>query len=324
VIVNSGAQTIEFADGSAGAPSITNSGDTNTGIFFPTADTIAFSEGGTEAMRIDSTGQLLVGTTSGYDSNATGAITLNANAPDGTVNFKKGIVFASDGGDVQPVWAHGGITSTGSAGFNGNLIFGTDGDGTQSSTITERMRIDSSGNLNVGQSSGPNGGSRLGISNDCGVQAMQIWTNTAGGSATQNIVLLYRGASLTGSIQGTASSTAYNTSSDYRLKENVAPMVGALSKIALLKPCTYTWKINGTQGQGFIAHELQEIVPECVSGEKDAVDKDGKIMPQGIDTSFLVATLTAAIQEQQIIINDIKAELDNVKTELATLKGAPQ
>jgi hypothetical protein len=64
VIVNSGAQTIEFADGSASAPSITNSGDTNTGMFFPAADTIAFAEGGAEAMRIDSSGNLLVGTTS--------------------------------------------------------------------------------------------------------------------------------------------------------------------------------------------------------------------------------------------------------------------
>jgi hypothetical protein len=64
LVVNSGAQTIEFADGSASAPSITNSGDTNTGIFFPAADTIAFSEGGTESMRIDSSGNVGIGTAS--------------------------------------------------------------------------------------------------------------------------------------------------------------------------------------------------------------------------------------------------------------------
>ena len=140
-------QRAAFVAGTAAAPAITTTGDTNTGIFFPAADTIAFSEGGAESMRIDSSGQLLVGTTSGFDSNATGAITLNANAADGVVNFKKGIVFTSDGGSVQPVWAHAGITSTGSAGFNGILVFGTDGTGTQSGTITERMRIDSSGGL---------------------------------------------------------------------------------------------------------------------------------------------------------------------------------
>jgi hypothetical protein len=133
-----------------------------------------------------------------------------------------------------------------------------------------------------------------------------------------------------GSISLSSGATAYNTTSDYRLKENIAPMTGALDKVAQLKPVTYKWKIDGSDGQGFIAHELAEVVPDCVTGEKDAVetytDEEGieqtRIKPQGIDTSFLVATLTAAIQEQQTIINDIKAELDNVKTELATLKGA--
>jgi hypothetical protein len=283
-------------------------------MFFPAADTIAFAEGGAEAMRLNSSGNVGIGTTNPGDKlTVIGAGQFNVNENGTSTPLKlsndntTGTVVAKLAFQNQ-----GSIKASINAAVYNNdfLAFNTGSD-------TERMRIDSSGNLNVGQSSGPNGGSRLGISNDCGVQAMQIWTNTAGGSATQNIVLLYRGSTLTGSIQNTASSTAYNTSSDYRLKENVAPMVGALNKIALLKPCTYTWKINGTQGQGFIAHELQEIVPECVSGEKDAVDKDGKIMPQGIDTSFLVATLTAAIQE-------LKAELDNVKTELATLKGAPQ
>jgi len=64
MVVTGGAQTIEFADGSAAAPSITNSGDTNTGIFFPAADTIAFTEGGTESMRITSAGDVCIGTTS--------------------------------------------------------------------------------------------------------------------------------------------------------------------------------------------------------------------------------------------------------------------
>jgi hypothetical protein len=108
----------------------------------------------------------------------------------------------------------------------------------------------------------------------------------------------------------TTSSTAYVTSSDYRLKENVQLMTGALAKIALLKPVTYKWKVDGIDGQGFIAHELQEVVPECVAGTKDAVDADGNPKYQGVDTSFLVATLTAAIQEQQAIIESLKARLD--------------
>ena len=87
-------------------------------------------------------------------------------------------------------------------------------------------------------------------------------------------------------------------------------MTGALAKVALLKPCTYKWNADGSNGQGFIAHELAEVVPECVSGEKDAVNAKGNPEYQGIDTSFLVATLTAAIQEQQAIIESLKARLD--------------
>ena len=116
--------------------------------------------------------------------------------------------------------------------------------------------------------------------------------------------------------------TIYLTSSDYRLKENIAPMTGALAKVAQLKPVIYKWKQSGEEGQGFIAHELQEVFPDAVGGEKDAVDtytdEDGneqtRIKPQGIDTSVLVATLTAAIQE-------LKAELDATKAEVQALKG---
>jgi hypothetical protein len=100
-------------------------------------------------------------------------------------------------------------------------------------------------------------------------------------------------------------------------------MTGALAKVTALKPVTYIWKIDGSDGQGFIAHELAEVVPDCVVGEKDAVetytDEDGneqtRIKPQGIDTSFLVATLTAAIQE-------LNAKVEAQAAEIAALKGA--
>jgi hypothetical protein len=126
--------------------------------------------------------------------------------------------------------------------------------------------------------------------------AMRIWSTTA--------------SAVVGSITFTSSATAYNTSSDYRLKNTIAPMTGALAKVALLKPCTYKWNVDGSAGEGFIAHELAEVVPQCVTGKKDAVDEEGNPKYQGIDTSFLVATLTAAIQEQQAIIESLKARLD--------------
>jgi hypothetical protein len=90
-------------------------------------------------------------------------------------------------------------------------------------------------------------------------------------------------------------------------------MTGALAKVALLKPCTYKWIADGSDGQGFIAHEIQAVVEGCVSGEKDAVDDEGKPKYQGIDTSFLVATLTAAIQEQQALILALTARLETLE-----------
>lgn len=114
-----------------------------------------------------------------------------------------------------------------------------------------------------------------------------------------------------GSIsQNGTTAISYNTTSDYRLKENIAPMTGALDIVSQLNPVTYNWKVDGSSGQGFIAHELQNVVPDAVTGEKDAIDAEGRAVYQGIDTSFLVATLTAAIQELKVENDALKQRLD--------------
>jgi hypothetical protein len=141
-----------------------------------------------------------------------------------------------------------------------------------------------------------------------------IVTISSDNTSSQNRMVFRNPNGSVGTIATSGSSTTYNTSSDYRLKTNIAPMVGALDKVALLKPVTYSWKVDGELGQGFIAHELQEVIPQCVTGEKDAVDADGNPVYQGIDTSYLVATLTAAIQEQQALI-------ENLTTRLAALEN---
>ncbi len=167
---------------------------------------------------------------------------------------------------------------------------------------TEQGRFDSSGNLLVGTTTASG---KFSVSS--GTSFGGVWT-AASNAGTYYYHSFVAGSTTTGTIVSTnGTTTSYNTSSDYRLKENIQPMQGALATVSQLKPCTYTWKSTGEQSQGFIAHELQEVVPDCVTGEKDAVDAEGKPVYQGIDTSFLVATLTAAIQELKAI-NDAQAE----------------
>lgn len=164
--------------------------------------------------------------------------------------------------------------------------------------------------LLVGTTSASFGG-RVIVSNDGSATQTSLSCINTNGSGTMRQIDFFTGTNTSriGSIESTTSTTAYNTSSDYRLKEDIAPMTGALAKIAQLKPVTYKWKINGSDGQGFIAHELAEVVPECVSGTKDAVNAKGNPEYQGIDTSFLIATLTSAIQEQQALIESLSARL---------------
>lgn len=202
---------------------------------------------------------------------------------------------------------------------------------------SERMRINSSGDVLFGKTTtaSTTAGSYFSQSDAFALNISQAIGNRA-------VIFSNTGGTGVGNITINASTTSYNTSSDYRLKENIAPMTGALDKVAALKPVTYDWKAGGSS-QGFIAHELQAIVPDCVTGEKDGMrteqyevspaieatyDEEGnELTPaveavmgerevpdyQGIDTSFLVATLTAAIQEQQAIITDLKARIETLE-----------
>jgi hypothetical protein len=235
----------------------------------------------TQAMTLDASGNLMVGTTT-----PTANCKLTVTGAGISIAGGRGSTFAL----AYPDWS---IYNTSS----GNALAFDNG--------SERVRIDSSGNLLVGTTSDLGGlGGKVQISSGASRGIVQS-TN----SNTRMQEYLVSGTTV-GFISNDGTSTTYSTSSDYRLKNTIAPMTGALAKVALLKPCTYKWNVNGSDGQGFIAHELAEVVPQCVTGAKDALDANGKIKPQGIDTSFLVATLTAAIQEQQAIIESLKARLD--------------
>jgi hypothetical protein len=171
----------------------------------------------------------------------------------------------------------------------------------------ERMRIDSGGKVYVGTTTNANSGAMI-------VQQAGNGTGITvnGVNNTYAAVFMYftEGGANCGYIQRVQQTSAvtYATSSDYRLKENVQPMTGALTKVSLLNPVTYDW-IAGGSSQGFIAHELQEVIPEAVTGVKDQVNEDGSVHAQGVDTSYVVATLTAAIQEQQTAIEALTARV---------------
>jgi hypothetical protein len=174
---------------------------------------------------------------------------------------------------------------------------------------SERARLTSDGKFLVGTSSSPSA-SNKGVSiGGNGPNGMQIAiANTISGGFQGNVVFINANGQV-GSIDTSGSSTSYVTSSDYRLKHDIQPMTGALAKLALLKPRFFKWNVDGSQSQGFIAHELQDVVPECVSGTKDAVDGTGSPKYQGVDTGFLVATLTAALQEAIAKIETLEARL---------------
>lgn len=183
---------------------------------------------------------------------------------------------------------------------------------------SEKMRIDASGNLLVNTTSVIASGLISASYNTTTQNGMSLYAQV---TSAATAISFRNGNGGVGSVVTNGTATAYNTSSDYRLKENVQPMQGALVKVAALKPVTYTWKTDGTAGQGFIAHELQAVVPDCVTGTKDQVDAEGNPVYQGVDTSFLVATLTAAVQEQQALITTMQATITQQAADIAALKA---
>jgi hypothetical protein len=247
----------------------------------------------------DASGPILV--LSKHRSNSVGGNTIVQSGDEaGQISFQ-----ASDGTEFVEV-ASIGASVDGTPGANdmpGALGFSTTAD--NAASPMERMRIDSSGKLYVGTASGiPNPGF---VVDPTGFNKIG---NNAGANGWGFYDFLRSGTTIGSITQSGTTGVAYNTSSDYRLKENIIPVPDAIGRLQQLKPSRFNFKADPDRTvDGFIAHEAQAVVPECVTGEKDAVDDDGKPIHQAIDQSKLVPLLTAALQEAIAKIETLEARL---------------
>jgi hypothetical protein len=285
-------------------------GSWNSSIKTDTQNLIFSNPAATERMRIDSSGNVGIGTSSP---------TAKVHASGAGIGFKH-----TNGSTTVDLYSDGsnGLYEVNGACFvrstNSNpVILGTNN--------AERMRIDSSGSVLIGATAtGLFFDGKLNVQGNSSFKAVDgsaavpafMWNNaTTGDNALLNF---YTETSATnrGSItyNRTAGLTAYNTTSDQRLKENIVDASSALSKIDSVKIRSFDWKETGNHVDfGVIAQELIEVAPECVTKGQD--NEDGTIKNAwSVDTSALVPALVKAIQE-------LKAELDVVKSELNTLKG---
>jgi hypothetical protein len=275
---------------------------------------------GTERARIDSSGRLGIGTT------GPGAVLHASSTGDGyklltddsTNNRTIGVYTDSTIGKLIAVNnARSAWTSLGIDGVDLRLF----------TSATERARIDSSGRLLVGTTStlfNTNPvlhvqGARSAMfksTSGAGNETITTWNDAASGTIYQVAFRDGAAGDLRGTISTNGSSTAYNTSSDYRLKENVVPLTGAIDRLQQIPVHRFNFIADPDKTvDGFIAHEAQEVVPECVTGEKDAVDDEGNPVYQGIDQAKLVPLLTAALQEAMERIETLEADVAALKAQ---------
>lgn len=281
---------------------------------------------GSTRATIDSSGRLLVGTSSvsgstgtapyariqvqgnSFSSTTQGAIAIKHGSAPASIgaNATVGSIAFAANNDGEYAWID--CVADGAGGTNdypGRLVFSTTADG--ASSPTERMRITNGGEIQFGNTA--NGAYT--VTRNPGICAY-FDRRTSDGV----VISFERQGSGVGNISVTTTATAYNTSSDYRLKENVTPVADGITRLQQLKPSRFNFIADPDKTvDGFIAHEVQTIVPEAITGEKDAVDDEGNPVYQGIDQSKLVPLLTAALQEAI-------AKIETLEAKVAALEGA--
>jgi len=328
VVVTGGAQTIEFAAGTASAPSITTTGDTNTGIFFPAADTIAFAEGGAEAARFDSSGNFGLGVTpSAWGSGWRG---FNIGSGSGISNTSSTIYLSSNGYNDGTNWKYINSVSSGMYYISGNIhAWNTADSGTAGNNITytERARITSGGDFLIGTStklSGGIDGLDINTASETGITFGKSGTSKAyfylltNASAFQwqtdsgvaiNVVSSTNGVTLANG------GTSWGSLSDERKKDIIEPIENAAEKVSTLRAVIGKYKTeeDGIRRSMLIAQDVQAVLPEAV-----VENNDGDLILQYTDT---IPLLVAAIKELKAI-NDAQAQrIETLKANNAALEA---
>ena len=305
-----GTTGISGVDGSASAPAVTGT-DSNTGINFA-SDTVNINTGGSTRATVDSAGRLLLGTTT--EGHAEGDdLTIATSGVTGMTirsgTSSAGNIFFSD-------------ATSGSAERQGIIRYDHSDDAMKFNVNNaERMRIDSSGTLFLGKTSQSSGTAGVELYDD-GPNFMT--RNASGGSVlglndqnatTGDALKIYYSDVLRGSLVYNGSSFFAYTASDYRLKENDTPISDGITRVKQLRPVRFNWKRDATKTyDGFIAHEVQEVVPDCVVGEKDAEVDSREEGYQRLAVAGLVPVLTAALK-------DAIAKIEVLETKVAALEA---
>ena len=283
--------------------SIIHSGDTNTKIRFPAADTVTAETGGVERLRISSSG-IGIGTTSPLRPLSIGTY--------GSGNAE--IAFGSSTSGVASLLFGDG--SSGTDIYRGYVQYNHSQDALLIATqAAERMRLTSDGSLLVGCTSQPSAS----VAGTAFItESSDRRTGFMSSSSTGEMFLFqfFNPNGGVGSIRTNGSATSFQTSSDYRLKENAVAISDGITRLKTLKPYRFNFKADAdTTVDGFFAHEVQSVVPEAISGTKDEVDSDNNPVYQGIDQSKLVPLLIAALQEAV-------TKIETLETKVAALEAA--